>query len=133
MAPHWNLAAAWIAILLGMISGATLGLGFAREAFLGGYASWPRRLLRLGHVSFFGLALLNIAHALTARALGPDQGLELAGPLLIFATVAMPTACAIAATNRRRTWVFAPPVLAMCAAASLTAWACAHAILGGAS
>ena len=36
---------------VGVVSGATIGLFFHREAFLGGYDTWRRRLVRLGHPS----------------------------------------------------------------------------------
>jgi hypothetical protein len=56
-----NLQVAWIAILLGLLSGTAIGLKFAGEDWLGGYASWRRRLLRLGHVALIGTGLLNFA------------------------------------------------------------------------
>ena len=50
-----NLQTAWIGFLLGCISGAVLGLFFHRAEWLGGYGSWRRRMLRLAHISFFGI------------------------------------------------------------------------------
>ena len=50
-----NLVLGWLWIALGFASGAVLGLWFHKEQWLGGYASWMRRLYRLGHISFFGL------------------------------------------------------------------------------
>ena len=41
-----NLWAAWIGILLGLASGTLQGLCFHRDNWLGGYGSWPRRLMR---------------------------------------------------------------------------------------
>src|SRR5206468_12363049 len=55
--PQLNLLAAWSGILLGFISGLVFGLFFHREGWLGGYSSFKRRLYRLGHISFFGLAV----------------------------------------------------------------------------
>ena len=133
MDPTWNLLGAWIGILFGMLTGVALGIGFDRERFLGGYASWPRRLLRLGHVSLFGVPLLNLAYAITAPTLGPGAGVSAAGLLLLLAIPAMPISCLLAAMDRRRVWVFAFPVLAMLAAAAITTWSCARAVLGGVS
>lgn len=65
-----NVWAAWIGIALGLLSGTIQGLFFASEDWLGGYASWPRRMLRLGHISFFGIAFLNLAYASTLHLLG---------------------------------------------------------------
>ena len=64
---HVNLVMAWIWILLGFLSGSVLGLFFARENWLGGYASFKRRLYRLAHISFFGLGLANLAFYFTAQ------------------------------------------------------------------
>src|SRR5262249_59491418 len=61
-----NAAFGWLWITLGMASGAVIGLRFHRSDWLGGYESWPRRLVRLGHISFFGLGILNLLFALTA-------------------------------------------------------------------
>lgn len=60
-----NLALGWLMICLGMISGAVMGLHFARADWLGGYDSWPRRLLRLGHIAMLALGILNILFSLT--------------------------------------------------------------------
>ena len=57
-----NLWAAWIGILLGMLSGAAQGLFFHRADWLDGYGSWPRRLIRLGQISLFRLAFVNRAY-----------------------------------------------------------------------
>ena len=46
-APHINLIAAWLGILLGFVSGMGLGMFFHNEKWLGGYASHKRRLYRL--------------------------------------------------------------------------------------
>jgi hypothetical protein len=60
-----HLFATWLGLLAGVSSGAVMGLFFQREDWLGGYGSFPRRLIRLGHVSFFGLGLINALFALT--------------------------------------------------------------------
>ena len=59
------LKAIWIGMLLGVVSGAIIGLFFHREDWMGGYNSFRRRLTRLGHISFFGLAFVNMGFALT--------------------------------------------------------------------
>ena len=59
------IKAGWLGMLLGVVSGAVIGLFFHREDWMGGYASYRRRLTRLGHISFFGLALVNFCFAFT--------------------------------------------------------------------
>lgn len=109
-----NEPAAWILILLGMVSGALLGIRFQEENFLGGYASRPRRLLRLGHISFFGLGVLNylFAQTLTRASLDPAWALT-AGWLMIAGGVTMPVCCAVNAWNARFQPLFAVPVLSL--------------------
>ena len=111
-----NLWAAWIGILLGMLSGAGHGLFFHRADWLDGYGSWRRRLTRLGHISFFGLAFVNLAffftvdHLIGAKASALSGAVEVASWLLVAGAVLMPIVCYGSAW--RRTWriLFAVPV-----------------------
>jgi len=108
-----NLVAGWIAFLLGSLAGVVTGLYFAREDWLGGYGAWTRRMVRLGHVSFFGLGLLNVAFALTARARGIDHGLALPSVLLIAGTALMPLVCYLSAARSAFRHLFALPALSV--------------------
>jgi hypothetical protein len=109
-----NEAFGWLWILLGLATGVGLGIGFGRDDFLGGYASWPRRLLRLGHISFFGLGLLNILFAFTAPRIGAaPTWVSAASWALIVGGVTMPACCALAAWRRALIPLFALPVLAL--------------------
>jgi hypothetical protein len=93
-----NLDAAWIGILLGSTLGAAQGLFFHREDWLGGYGAWRRRMLRLGHIAFFGLALINLAFALTARALEIEEDhLWWPSRLFLVGAVGMPPLCYLSA------------------------------------
>jgi hypothetical protein len=106
-----NIIAAWILFLLGVLTGAATGLMFHRKEWLGGYDSWPRRLIRLGHISFFGLGFLNLAFALSAWALGITSGLAIASNLLIAGAVAMPVCCYLSAWRQPFRHLFFIPVL----------------------
>jgi len=111
-----NLWAAWVGILLGMTSGMIQGLFFDRERWLGGYSSWPRRLMRLGHISFFGIAFLNLAYANTVWLLGPQTHVPLASVLLVAGAVSMPLVCYLAAWRKPLRHLFPLPVLSLLAA-----------------
>lgn len=117
-----NFYAAWVAFLLGIIAGAVSGLRFDQEAFLGGYTSWRRRLVRLGHISFFGLGLLNLGFALTARALDLTTGLTLASVLLVVGVITMPLVCYLAAFRPPFRHLFFIPVLSVLAAVVNMLW-----------
>jgi len=95
----------------GLLSGAIIGLFFHLESFAGGYASFRRRMLRLGHVAFFGLGILNVIFALTLMAtdITPSNPM-LASISLIAAAVLMPTVCFLTAWKRSFRHIFALPV-----------------------
>ncbi len=115
-----NLLAAWIGILAGLCSGVPLGLFFQNESWLGGYDSWKRRLLRLGHISFFGLAFLNLAFAATVSYLKlPIADIFWPSRLFIVAAVAMPSVCFLAAFNKSCRHLFFVPVLSLLGATGL--------------
>lgn len=103
-----NLWAAWIGIGLGLITGVGQGLFFHRDDWMGGYGSWRRRLIRLGHISFFGLALINLAFVFTidrmaALADGARPGTIVLGSYLFVAGAAlMPAICYLSAW--RQSW-----------------------------
>lgn len=113
-----NLWAAWLGITAGLLSGVALGLFFHRETWLGGYASWPRQLLRLGHMSCFGMAFLNLAFVATVRLAGELPHGQLASWLLVAGALTMPLVCALAAWKKPLRHLFFIPVLALLGAAT---------------
>ncbi|MCK5489820.1 MAG: hypothetical protein KAI98_07515 [Gemmatimonadetes bacterium] len=117
-----NLYAAWICFLFGALAGATSGLFFHGEYWLGGYTDWRRRMVRLGHISFFGIGLLNLAFALTAESVGLTSGLELPAYLLILGAVAMPVVCYLSAFRDAFRQLFFIPAAAVTLALALFVW-----------
>ena len=114
-----HIDAAWVGIGLGLLSGTAQGLGFHRDNWLGGYTSWPRRMLRLGHISFFGIAFLNLAYAQTLFLRGAESASPLASWLLIGGAVAMPTVCYLSAWRRGCRQLFFIPVVCLLSAAGV--------------
>ena len=86
-----NIIAAWIGFAGGCLAGMIPGLFFHDQDWLGGYTSWPRRLIRLGHISFFGIGFLNLGLGLTAGALAVDA--PAASVLMLIGAVTMPAVC----------------------------------------
>lgn len=110
--PHaCNFTAGWWLILAAFVSGAVIGLGFHREEFLGGYGSFRRRLLRLGHIALAALGLLNVVYGLCPIFLGADFKSTLPGLLLICGAVAMPAVCFLSAWRKPFRHLFFIPVL----------------------
>jgi hypothetical protein len=108
-----HLAVAWVAILTGLVSGTAIGLFFHRDDWLGGYDSWRRRMVRLGHIAFLGTGLLNLAFAVTVGALGLSQAPRLTSALFIAGAVAMPTVCFLSAWRKPLRHLFFIPVLSL--------------------
>jgi hypothetical protein len=105
-----NAISAWAGVLAGLLVGVIFGTRFHDPNWLGGYASWPRRMLRLGHISFFGIAMLNLAYAVTLKHLGWPAPPPFASVALASANVLMPAACGLAAWRPSWRNVFALPV-----------------------
>jgi hypothetical protein len=117
-----HLAAAWIGFLCGIVSGAVLGFFFHRDDWLGGYSSYPRRLIRLGHISFFGLGLLNALFALTAALVPmPEMTVHLASIGLLTGAITMPICCFLAAWRKSFRCLFPIPVGSLLAGTLITA------------
>ena len=109
-----NLYFAWTWMLLGGLSGAMVGLFFHDAEWLGGYASWRRRMIRLGHIAFFGTGLINLGFALSVPALGITGGmLHAASVLLIVGAATMPAVCYAAAWRDGMRHLFFVPVLSL--------------------
>jgi len=111
---NWKLG--WSLILAGFLSGAAIGVMFHREDFLGGYASFPRRMLRLGHIALIALGLLNVVFAIT-----PLMGTTHTPAAVCFAAgaVLMPLLCFLTAWRSGFRRLFFVPVVTLVAAATL--------------
>jgi hypothetical protein len=117
-----NLYAAWIGLLLGCLAGMLAGLFFHNEDWLGGYASWPRRMIRLGHISFFGIGFINLAFVLTSRALQMASGLRIPSYLFIVAALTMPTVCYLSAYKMAFRNLFFIPACSLTIGVALFLW-----------
>ena len=101
---------------MGAVSGAFMGLFFHRDEWAGGYASFPRRMMRLGHIAFFGLGFLNLMFALTIQViLLPDSYLSIASSGFIVGALTMPLCCFLSAWYKPFRHLFPIPVLGVMA------------------
>lgn len=119
---EWNLIAVWVGIAVGVLAGAMIGVRFHDTEWLGGYASWPRRMLRLGHIACFGLAIVNLAFIVTVERLPAETGVLVPSVLLIIGAVTMPLICWLSAWNKPVRHLFPVPVLAVLLGSLWTAW-----------
>lgn len=119
--PQLNLTLAWAWILLGFVGGMILGLRFQDEHWLGGYSSWPRRLYRLGHISCFGLAMVNLFFYFTAAHIDRSAAaFPIASAAFALGAVLMPVCCVVAARHPAARLTFALPVSCLLTGAVLT-------------
>ena len=112
-----NLYAAWIGIILGFLAGAIQGLFFHKEDWAGGYGSWSRRLMRLGHISFFGIAFINFAYAVSMCLFEIQNQSVLPSRLFIIGAITMPLICYLSAYKKSFRHLFFIPVLSLMAGA----------------
>jgi hypothetical protein len=104
-----NWVAGWWLILAGFASGAALGLFFHRAEWLGGYGSFRRRMLRLGHIALCMLGMLNVIAGLSSHS----------SPLLVAGGAMMPAVCFLTAWKEKCRHLFFLPVLALLTAVVL--------------
>lgn len=109
-----SLAVSWGLVLVGFGSGALIGLQFHKTDWLGGYGSFARRLLRLGHIACFGLPLLNTNLVLLYLVLRVEPSLVV-GPVVLWIVgqLAMPTICFLSAWRPWFRHAFFVPVSAL--------------------
>jgi hypothetical protein len=112
-----NFVAAWIGITIGLLTGALIGLFFHEEVWLGGYASWRRRMVRLGHISFFGTAFLNLAFTLSVQYLRLEEPPPVASAGFVLGAATMPLVCFLSAWRAPFRRLFFIPVGSLIVAA----------------
>jgi hypothetical protein len=111
MAAHgFNWTFGWLLILSAFLTGAGIGLFFERDDFLGGYGSFRRRLLRLGHISLSALGMLNVLYGLSPWPVPADWHASAAGLGFILGGVSMPLVCFLTAWKKSFRHLFFVPV-----------------------
>jgi len=108
-----NWTAGWWLILSGFVVGAGLGLGFHRDDFWGGYDSFRRRTVRLGHIALEALGALNLVFALSPWPRPETLWGAVASPCFVVGGVTMPLVCFLAAWRKPFRHLFALPVAAL--------------------
>lgn len=100
-ARDWNRSVGWASIALGILSGLVLGMWSFDGPLdvphaLGAYGDTPRRLVRLGHIAFVGLGILDLllARELAQSSLG-QRARTLAARAMVFGNLFLPP-CLIA-------------------------------------
>jgi len=109
-----NILFGWVWMCLGFIFGMTLGLWSDGETWLGGYVSVTRRYLRLGHVAFIALPIINILYGKELASVELDNTVKYIGSyMMIFGAVGIPIICISAAFIRKTRYFLTLPALAI--------------------
>lgn len=119
--PHpVNWFIGWGMILLAFVTGALIGLRFYREDFWGGYASFRRRIVRLGHIALAALGMINVLYALSPRPIAGHWTCRPAGGCFIAGGLAMPVVCFLSGWRAGWRQLFFIPVTLLMAAVVFT-------------
>jgi hypothetical protein len=101
-------------VLGGALSGAIIGLFFHRDDWVGGYGSFSRRMIRLGHISFFGIGFLNFALGLTFTAVSLSAShVQVASYAMVVGAITMPLLCFLTAWRKAFRHLFFIPVISV--------------------
>lgn len=106
----------WSLVLAGLLSGAAIGLFFHREDFWGGYGSFRRRIVRLGHIAFVALGLINVLYAMYPLPEPGTTAAAVAGYGLGIGGVSMPLVCLLAGWRKPFRHLFFLPVVSLVSA-----------------
>jgi hypothetical protein len=122
-----NRVVGWSSVAVGAITGLLLGLWsfdgpLATPTFLGGYDELSRRLVRLGHIAFFGLGILNLLLARDLRELAlSDSAKKFSSQAMNFGNVFLPLTLFAAAAYHPLKYAMSLPALAVALALSFAA------------
>jgi hypothetical protein len=115
---NWYLG--WWLILSAFATGGLLGLFFEHEGFLGGYGTFRRRIIRLGHIALAALGMLNVLYGLSPWPVSSDWNAEAASLCFMAGGVAMPAVCFLTGWKRVFRFLFFIPVSFLVLAVLLT-------------
>ena len=109
-----NILFGWAWMCVGFLSGMILGLRAEGEQWLGGYDSLTRRYLRLAHVAFVALSIINVLYGKELGTIDlPNHFKNIGSALMIFGAAGVPLACISAAFLRKTRYLLPVPAAAV--------------------
>jgi hypothetical protein len=103
-------------LLAAFVTGAGLGLAFHQEDFWGGYVSFRRRIVRLGHIALAALGMLNILFSYSPWPSNSSFEGGAASVGLVVGGISMPAVCFLTGWKPGFRRLFFIPVAALLAA-----------------
>lgn len=129
---HLNVVFGWVCMNFGFLTGLLMGakveqfgLNTLKEGptWMNGYDSVPRRLLRLGHIAFIMLPLLNILYGTHIDATPLTEMWKRIGSYaMIFGGIGVPVLCLAAAYYRPVKILLGLPATAVLVGNLIIAW-----------
>ncbi|MDA1193445.1 MAG: hypothetical protein O3A46_17350 [Candidatus Poribacteria bacterium] len=127
-----NIAFGWVWMNFGFLTGLLMGMKAEQfglnkldvgPTWMGGYDSVPRRLLRLGHIAFIMLPVLNILYGnhIDAAHL-PVVWKKTGSAAMIFGGIGVPVLCLLAVAVRPAKRFVGIPATAVLIANLIIAW-----------
>lgn len=117
MAPSANITFGFVWINAGILLGAPMAMAFLRSDWLGGYGSLDRRLLRLSHVAFIMLSLLNVIYGYALETGAIEISWQRAASFHLMAgSIVLPLVLLAGIRVRRVLWLLPVPFLQIFAA-----------------
>lgn len=117
--PHsMNWVFGWSLILIGFATGAGIGLFFHQPEFWGGYASFRRRIVRLGHISCAALGMMNVLYSLAPLPSPGTFAEQVASVSFIVGGLSMPIVCFLTGWRSSFRHLFFVPVTSLITAVS---------------
>ena len=115
---NWQFG--WWLVLSAFVTGALLGLFFHHDDFLGGYAGFRRRLVRLGHIAQAALGMMNVLYGLSPLPYPATPEADIAAWAFVVGGVSMPGVCFLTAWKKPFRHLFFIPVTALIVAVVTT-------------
>jgi hypothetical protein len=110
----------WGLILSAFVTGALLGLFFHCDDFWGGYSSYRRRIVRLGHIAQAALGMMNVLYGLSPRPADSTSEAWWASVCFVVGGVSMPLVCFLSGWWKPLRHLFFIPVTALILAVVFT-------------
>jgi hypothetical protein len=120
MAHSLNWFVGWSMILAAFLIGAVVGMGFRSDSFLGGYTSFRRRIIRLGHIALVELGILNVIYSLSPWPAPGNTVARAASLCFIGGGLLMPLVCFLTGWRDPYRKFFVVPVFTLVLAVVLT-------------
>lgn len=105
-----NWYAGWYLVLAAFVTGAGLGLFFHHAEFWGGYASFRRRIVRLGHIALAALGMMNVLYGISPCPSPDLWQAQAASWCFVGGGITMPAVCFLSGWKEPFRYLFFVPV-----------------------